>query len=390
MDTLRVLVVDDEEGMRLAVARALRNLSFVMPDHLGEVRFETETAESGEQALARVAEAPPDLVLLDHKMPGMSGLDVLDAIAPRQLDLLVVMITAYASLETAVSATRRGAYDFLAKPFTPEELRAAVFKACKHLVLQRQARRLAEERRRVRFEFISVVAHEMKAPLAAIDGYLLMLRDRVLGPEVAAYDQPVGRALARLEGMRKLIADLLDMTRIESGQKRREPELVELRDVAAAALELAAPAAAPRGVALALAGGDPAPLWADRSELELILNNLVSNAVKYNRDGGRVDVGLTRGPDGVTIRVADTGIGMTADESARLFGEFVRIKNEKTRRIEGSGLGLSIVRKLAQLYDGTVSVASEPDRGSVFTVTLFGPGSPPAAADAAAAPADGT
>ena len=93
----------------------------------------------------------------------------------------MIMITAYASLETAVTATRRGAYDFLAKPFTPEELRGAVRKAARHLILQRQARRLAEEKRQVRFQFISVLAHEMKAPIAAIEGYLQMIRERALG-----------------------------------------------------------------------------------------------------------------------------------------------------------------------------------------------------------------
>lgn len=383
METLRVLVVDDEAGMRAAVTRALRAHTVALPDQHGEVRFEAAEVDSGEAALARIEESPPDIVLLDHKLPGLSGLDVLDRLAGRKLDLLVVMITAYASLETAVVATRRGAYDFLAKPFTPDELRAALFKAAKHLVIQRQARRLAEERRRVRFEFISVLAHEMKAPLAAAEGYLMMLRDRTLGGEVAAYDDVVRRASVRLDGMRKLIVDLLDLTRIESGQKRRELADVDLRDVAQTALETAAPAALARGIALNLNAPGPVVLSADRGELELIFNNLVSNAVKYNRDRGRVDVALTDGPSEVTIRVADTGIGMTPEEAGRLFGEFVRIKNDKTRRIDGSGLGLSIVKKLVLLYGGRVTVESEPDVGTTFCVVL------PRAAAAAGAPGDG-
>jgi signal transduction histidine kinase len=104
--------------------------------------------------------------------------------------------------------------------------------------------------------------------------------------------------------------------------------------------------------------------------MEIIFNNLVSNAVKYNRDGGTVDVRIAPCPGGGTLAVSDTGIGMTREETARLFADFVRIKNDKTRNILGSGLGLSIVRKLAQLYGGDATFVSEPDVGSTFTVSL--------------------
>ena len=111
-------------------------------------------------------------------------------------------------------------------------------------------------------------------------------------------------------------------------------------------------------------------MTADAGEIEMLLNNLLSNAVKYNRDGGRVDVTIARHGSQATIAVADTGIGMTAEEVGRIFGEFVRIKNEQTNHIPGSGLGLSIVKKLAQLYDGEVKVESRPDAGTTFTVVL--------------------
>jgi signal transduction histidine kinase len=101
-----------------------------------------------------------------------------------------------------------------------------------------------------------------------------------------------------------------------------------------------------------------------------VLNNLISNAVKYNHDGGRVHVELRRRDGAVRIRVSDTGIGLTAEEQAKLFTEFMRIKNEHTVKILGSGLGLSTVRKIANLYEGEASVTSEPGKGSVFTVTL--------------------
>lgn len=370
MDTLRVLVTDDEMGMRLGVCRTLRDFSVRVPDVNGSVSFAVDQAESGEEALEKIDRDPPDILLLDHKMPGISGLEVLDRLAGRDRDMLTIMITAYASIETAVTATRRGAYDFLAKPFTPDELKSTIRKAAARLILAKQARLLAEEKRRVRFEFIRVLGHELKAPLDAVSGYLDILRNHQLGDALPAYDELVGRSLARMDGMRKLIADLLDLTRIESGEKVRELTQVDLAAAAAAAIEVVASEAAARQITVRLHAPQSLIIQADAREIEIIFNNLLTNAIKYNRDGGSVDVSVVKGEQLAVIKVADTGIGMTAEETARLFTEFARIRNEKTRNVAGSGLGLSIVKKLAMLYNGDAAVASRPDAGSTFTVTL--------------------
>jgi signal transduction histidine kinase len=372
-ETLRILVADDEAGMRAGVARALRDFTVSLPDVNVDVCFEVEQAESGEQTLEKVAARPPHILLLDYKLPGISGLEVLDRLQAHRGEILTIMITAYASLDTAVSAIKRGAYDFLAKPFTPEELKNTIRKTAGRLILAQQARKLAQEKRQVRFQLTSVLAHELKAPLAAVEGYLRIIRDRSAGADEAAYRRMLERSLIRTEGMRKLIGDLLDMTRIESGRKRRDFADVDVADVARLAIETATPEAVGRRITIALDAEPPITMKADRGELEIILNNLVSNAVKYNRDGGSVRVAVRREGGAVVIAVSDTGIGMTKEDAARLFGEFVRIKTEKTRDILGSGLGLSIVRKLAILYGGDVSVTSEPDVGSTFTVVLREP-----------------
>lgn len=366
---LQVLVCDDEPGMRTGVMRALRDYT-VRAGEVGEVRFVVDEAETGEQAVEMVEQSPPHILLLDHKLPGISGLEVLECIASKKIELLTIMITAYASIETAVRATKQGAYDFLAKPFTPAELKNAVRKAAEHVVIAQQARKLAEERRQVRFQFISVLAHELKSPLGALEGYLDLLKDPAVTSDVATYGRIIGRCQARTNYMQKMIADLLDLTRIESGQKSRELARVDLASVARGAMESAQQAADERKITLALHAPDEAPLVADHSEMEIIFNNLVSNAVKYNRDMGRVDIYLEPSEEGVTVRVSDTGIGMSEEESARLFQDFVRIRNTKTKGIYGSGLGLSIVKKLAQLYHGVASVSSESDVGTTFIVTL--------------------
>ena len=370
METLKILVVDDELGIRLGVTRALQDFRVRMPDLESEVGFELGQAESGEEALERLASDRPDILLLDHKLPGISGIEVLERLASEPRDMLTVMVTAYATIETAVSATKRGAYDFLAKPFTPDELKSTIYKAARHLLLQREARRLQREKRQVRFQFISVLAHELKAPLAAVEGYLSLLQGGVVEPGSPKYDGIVERSLQRIGGMRKLIVDILDLTHIESGQKQRELAEVDVRSIASRAIETATPAAEARRLTISLDGPEAPVFLADAGELEIIFNNLVSNAVKYNRPGGRVEVRVRTEREALIVEVADTGIGMSAEEMARLFGEFVRIKNAKTRDILGTGLGLSIVKKLAQLYGGDVAVTSEPDIGSTFTVRL--------------------
>ncbi len=370
MDILNVLVVDDEYGMRRGAERALRDIVLHLPDINGEVRFEIRTAATGKELEEKLAAGPTDILLLDHKLPDITGLEILDRIGKSSLDLLTIMITAYASLETAVSATRRGAYDFLAKPFTPEELRGAVRKAARHLLLQRQARRLAEEKRQVRFQFTSVLAHEMKSPISAIEGYLQMVKERSIGNSLESYDHMLDRCLIRIEGMRKLIADLLDLTSIESGQRQRSLATVDLADVVRGTVENVKGEAQKRDISIDLEVPDGLMLQADRTEIEMILNNLVSNAVKYNRDHGGVRVSASFIGDEIQIQVQDTGIGMTPEESIRLFNDFSRIKNDKTRHILGSGLGLSTVKKLAMLYEGDVTVKSQPDVGSTFTVRL--------------------
>lgn len=370
MSAMKIMVVDDEPGMRLGATRALRDFTFRVPEVEEDVCFEMSQAETAEEALEKIRRDPPQILLLDHKLPGMSGIDLLERLPERAGDLLVVMITAYASIEIAVLATKRGAYDFLAKPFTPDELKSVVRKAATRLALTREARRLAEEKRRVRFEFVRVLGHELKAPLNAVEGYLRIFAERTLGDFPAAYDEMIRRSLDRIDSMRKLVSDLLDMTRLESGQKERHLAALDLAEVARKAIETLAPDAEKRKIAIELRAPQPVAMAADRGELEMILNNLVSNAVKYNRDGGRVELRLERQGDKVEISVSDTGIGMTAEEVGKLFGEFVRIRNDKTKNILGSGLGLSILKKIAKLYDGDIRIESEPDRGSVFTVTL--------------------
>ena len=380
--TLQVVMVDDEEALCHGVRRIIQKYRVHVADVLVDADYEFRYFTSGEDYLAFLEDGGVvDLLLLDLKLPGVGGMDVLDAMSAKGREVLTIMITAYATFETAVKATKLGAYDFLAKPFTPEELRYALRKATSQLILSKQARKLAEEKREIRFNFISVLAHELKAPLNAVEGYLNILRMTEADQNL----QMVERSIVRVDGMKKLIMDLLDLTRIESGQRERVIRRVDLEELAKASMELFAVDAERRGITVTLEGAGDVELMADPGEVEIVLNNLISNAVKYNRDGGDVTVRLSRKGDAATIAVTDTGIGLTPEEAGKLFNEFQRIKNEQTVKILGSGLGLSTVRKIANMYDGEARVKSEPGVGSTFTVTLHD--APPAGSAPAPEPA---
>jgi two-component system, sensor histidine kinase and response regulator len=370
MAQLKVLIVDDEPGIRSGIIRILHNFTVGYPFMDEDFEFELKDVETGEEAIDVIDSGNVDIILLDNKLPGIHGIEVLEYINKQQYDIEVMMITSHASLDLAVKATDNGAFNFIPKPFTPQELRAAMENITKHLYLKRMTRKMNEDGRQLRFQFLSVLSHELKSPVNAIEGYLLVMKDKQAGSDLDNYKVMIERSLERLKGMRSLINDLLDLTRMESGKKKREITSVDITEVFRVTRDTIEPLAAQKNVKIHPIVEEGIYINADRGEMEIILNNLLSNAVKYNREGGDVHVQL-RKKDGQTLfEVEDTGIGMAEEEVAKLFQDFVRIKNQKTKNITGSGLGLSIVKKLVDLYQGEVIVESTPDVGSKFTVIL--------------------
>lgn len=372
MATLKVLIVDDEPGIRSGINRILHNFTVGFPFLDEQFDFELIEAETGEKAIVQIDAGGIDIVLLDNKLPGMDGIEVLEYINQKEIDCNVMMITSYASLDLAVKATNNGAYSFVPKPFTPQELKSSMEGITKNLYLQRMTKKMNTEGKQIRFQFLSVLSHELKSPINAIEGYLNIMAEKQLGENVADYDVMIQRSLERIKGMRSLIMDMLDLTRLESGKKNREVQKIDLVDMMKISKDTMSPMAIQKNIKIHI-DAQPGSIFylADRQEIEIIFNNLLSNAVKYNKDGGKVDCILREEPDKIVISVSDTGIGLSQEDIAKLFQEFVRIKNEKTRAISGSGLGLSILKKIVEeVYAGSVSVASVPDEGSTFTVEL--------------------
>jgi len=370
MAVLKVLVIDDEPGIRSGVSRILNNFHVTYPFMDEDYTFEVTEAATGEDGIEILERDMPDILLLDNKLPGIQGVEVLEYIRKRNYDIVVAMITSYASLDVAIRATRDGAIDFIPKPFTPQELKSSIENITKQQYLKRITHKMKQEGKKIRYQFLSVLSHELKAPLNALEGYLRMMQAKQAGEMIDDYATPIERSLQRIQGMRNLIMDLLDFTKIRLERKEEKIEEVNLSEIASAAIITVHPYAIQMDVSINLDLRSEAVIMADPVDMEIVFNNLISNAVKYNKSGGKADITIDSSESEAILIISDTGIGITKSDIENLFTEFVRIKNEKTRNISGSGLGLSIVKKVVELYHGTINVESTPDVGTVFTIRL--------------------
>ena len=370
MDVFKVLVVDDEAGICSGISRILDNFHVSYPFMDEDISFEVMETSSGEGAIEILKNIIPEIILLDNKLPGIQGVDVLEYIKKHQLDCVVVMITSFASLELAVKATNNGAYDFIPKPFTPQELKSSMENITKNIFLKRMSKKLYTTGKQIRFQFLSYLSHELKAPLNAIEGYMNMMQKKQLGENIDAYNDIVERSLLRIKGMRDLIMDMLDLTKLNSPASEKNFQQVNLTQLAKNSIDTVRPYSIQKDIVINLKAEKEVNFSAIPEDMEIIFNNLLSNAVKYNKDNGVVDMKIERSDESISIIMTDTGIGMSSEEISSLFKDFYRIKKAETRNIPGTGLGLSIVKKIAEKYNGSVSVNSEPTLGSTFTVTL--------------------
>ncbi len=369
-----VVVIDDDPAMRLSCRQILARVGHAV-----------ETFGDGAQGLAAVARLRPGLVIVDLKMPGLSGLEVLRRLHEIDPTIVAVVITGYATIDTAVEAMKAGAYDFLPKPFAPDELRIIVSRALERRRLQLASAAAETEREVLKRRFVSFVSHQLKAPLAAVHQYLDVLRRLEGQPEVEdKRRQWIDRCLERSAEMRALIDDWLTLARIESDSLVGRRESVELAALLERVVEAHRGTAAAAGVSLTLAeGADRCTIASDPTSLGVLFENLVDNAVKYNRPGGTVTVAAAVAGGEAVVEVRDSGLGIPADALTQLFGEFFRAPTPRAEAVRGSGLGLAICRRIAGELGGTIEVESTLGEGSTFRVRL------PLAVEAAAEPGVG-
>ena len=372
---LRVLVVDDELGIREGCRRALTPQG-----------FEVEMAENGPAGLARLREGHFDLLLLDAMMPGMSGLEVLQHARKISPDLICILITGYATVELAVQAMREGAQDFVAKPFTPELLLRVINRELERLRLKREAERavLLEEQNRelsrvtaemsklsaIESRFMLTMVHILRAPVAVLQNSLQLIRKGYVPDK----EQPafLERAEQRAGELLTILDDVLLLSQLKQDLHKHRTETVSVAGVletVAAGLEEEADE---RQIELCVEIADSPALVAQTEHIRALWLNLLSNALRYTPAGGRITIQLNAEENRRTITgsVADTGIGIATEEISRIFEEFYRTDAARAMQETGTGLGLPIVQQIVAMYGGTIELESAVNQGSTFRFVL--------------------
>jgi two-component system, sensor histidine kinase and response regulator len=357
-----VVVIDDDYAMRLSCKKILSKMG-----------SRVEVFEDGAQGLEGVARLKPSLLVVDLKMPGISGLEVVTRVHESHPDVVIVVITGYATIDTAVEAMKCGAYDFLPKPFSPDELRLIVNRGLERRRLALESRRAEVEHALLKRRFITFVSHQLQTPLVANHQYLDVKKHLEDTPEAAAKRQEwFDRCLKRTEEMQALIKDWLTLARFERDSFARQKVKVDVQQVIADILKSYEEMAASNGVSLeAQICENTCYALGDRNCLSVLFDNLIGNAIKYNRPGGKVTVSAEARDGEITAAVADTGVGIPEKYRQLLFDEFFRVEGEGAKKAAGTGLGLSICRRIVAEMGGSISVESTVNVGSTFRVRLL-------------------
>jgi two-component system, OmpR family, phosphate regulon sensor histidine kinase PhoR len=480
-----VLVVDDEKVIRDGCNRLLSREG-----------YRVVTAVNGREALDLLSNEPIDLVLCDLVMPVMGAFEVLEEVKANYPDLPLIVITGHGTVANAVEAMKKGAYDFITKPFRADHLVLIVARALEKQTLERRARELLEaqarnlydlamEKSRIRTiincmadgvlvtnreleivlhnpaltrllelstafteptalcdcindqdlerglrgileareedavlisqelcrgnkclhvlsapvpsldgqvvgtvtvfqdvttfkqldamksDFVQMVSHELRSPLASIKQLLAVVLDGLAGELMDKQKDLLGRSQVKIQGLLELINDLLDVAKIESGHGFQQQVPLSLDDVLEQNIALIRSRAENQNVTLRLELPPELPLiQADPRSMEEVFSNLISNAINYSPEGGEVRVSVISHGDYLAVLVSDTGIGIEPEEISKIFDKFYRVKHPKTRQVIGTGLGLAIVKGIVESHRGSIEVESQPGVGTTFRVLL--------------------
>jgi two-component system, sensor histidine kinase and response regulator len=352
-----VFVIDDDEIIRLSCEQILQKTG-----------YKVETFGNGHEGIERLKEVRPPLLLVDIKMPELDGFEVIRRVRKIDPDIVIVVITGYATIETAVDAMKTGAYDFLPKPFTPSELRLIIARGFERWRLAKEAQLLRYEKEEVERKFVTLVSHQLKGPLGAVKQYLDVLlygESADLSPKTREW---ISRSQVRISEMLSMIQDWLTLAKLDRGTFCDCDTSSDLVQVINSVIQECRQLPSPENIAVnAVLSPELPPVRGDSGCLNVLVENLVSNAFKYNKPGGKIDITAEIEDGHVILRISDTGIGIPESFRPHLFEEFYRLKIPETQDIPGTGLGLVICRRIVTELGGSIEIESE--EGKYTTVT---------------------
>jgi len=375
----RILIVDDEE-----------DIAAILKLHLEDSGFCTSWAGNGQAALQMLKGGDFSLVLMDIKMPGMSGVDVLKAIGEAGLDVAVFMMTAHGSEDVAVECMTSGAVDYISKPFSLDDTLQRVNRAIANRQMRLSKVRLEQEKE----DFFFMLSHDLKNPITAVIGSVDIMREGRLGPVNAEQVEYLQSAIDSCNEVVAMIDNLLDVQRFETG---RMPVVIRPHrpsELASAAIDRFGKAAEHEGIELTLdSDGDATEVAVDKNLMNRVFANLLVNAIKFTPEGGSIKVscrcirntaahriripvyatppaGFTSRHCFVRISVKDTGTGIPHDDLDHIFERYTQSHNAVGRERGGAGLGLAFCKLAVESFNGIIWAESEAGVGSEFIILL--------------------
>ena len=359
----RILAVDDEPDILRFIFKCLSREGYAV-----------ETCENPARATDLIGNGDFDLILLDLKMPGINGMVLLKHAKEARPACEIVMMTGYATVETAVRSMKLGAFDYLTKPFNMSELLGVVRRAVLHHGNSNDPNRYRDWDK-MKEDFLSNTSHELRTPLSSIKAASRILLDDYQDNGKRLDGERSGKMLAIIDRnsdrMIRLIDDILDMFRYSKNKLELNKIPISVNKLAAECVEDFTAPCQERGLTIA---GDLEegifPVSADPIKLRQALYNLAGNAMKFTPAGGKITLGTRRRDGGVEIFVKDTGVGIPPDQQEKVFDKFYQVDASKTRGKPGLGLGLALAKAISVAHGGELSLDSLPGYGSTFTVRI--------------------
>jgi len=340
----------------------------VLGSIFSSLQCELIAVQDGKQAVELAESEKPDLILLDISMPGMDGFDVCKSLKnnPKTKEIPIIFVSAKVSSEDITKGFEFGAVDYVTKPFNHAELKA---RAKTHLTLSK-AIKDKESLLKDKDKFISLIAHDIKSPLSGVMSLMRLISEDYDVFEEVERREMLGDIYESLNAQYKFVVDLLDWGRLQLGRVDLNKETIDPKIIVEAVISLHKLNAENKGVNLTSSFNTENKFEADPTHVDTILTNLISNAIKFTKQDGDVKVEVDSNGGELKISVQDTGIGMSKEDKAKLFKNDIIHTTPGTNQEVGTGLGLLLVRELAEKNGGTLDFDSELDKGTTFFVTF--------------------
>lgn len=329
----KILIIDDEDIVLKSCMRILRNDNYSI-----------DTAYSGEEGLSKIDQEKYDLVITDLMMPGMSGMDVLRNVKERKLDLTVVIFTGYATAETAREALKMGAFDYIPKPFTPEEFRDVVQNAIKS----------GEGNETTMLDLMAIVSHELKSPVAVVHTTAQTLAKGYFGNLEPKQKEILETIIRNCQYLEDIIRSYIDLSKMELDDIEALNQKVNLvNDVIQNVLEIPEYSSNMKKMKLNTEFKIHPVIPGDPNLLQIVVTNLVNNAIKYGRENTEIKISVYQQDNNAVFSIYNEGVGISKEDiETKLFSKFGRLRQKGTEGVKGSGLGLYICKKIIEKHNG--------------------------------------